>query len=104
MSLDIETALCLGPCCQRRKKYDRRVFQFRVSVDSCCNFASVRFWHHDIEPAQIWQEIHGAPMGHGSVVLFEPQIVTGPVEKDRYQVRSIAVVIRKQGARYSFRT
>ena len=101
MSLDIETTLCLGSCCQRGKKYDRRVFQFRVSVNSCCYFASVLPWHHDIEQDYIRPEIQGAPMSPGGLVFFEHQIVTGLFEKNLYQVSGITVVIDNQDARFS---
>jgi hypothetical protein len=47
--LGIETTFCLGSGYQRRKKYDRRVLQFRVAFDSRCYFASVRLWHRDIK-------------------------------------------------------
>ena len=49
MPLDIETTLCLGSGHKRRKKYDWRVVQFRVDLDSRCYFASIRLWHHDIK-------------------------------------------------------
>src|SRR6266576_1893123 len=93
MSLDIEATLCLGSCCQRGKKYDRRVFQFGVSVNSCCYFAAVLPWHHDIEQDYIRPEIQGAPMSPGSLVFFQHQIVTGLFEKNLYQVSGITVVI-----------
>ena len=62
MPLNIETILCLGSGYQRRKKYDRHILQFRVSLDSCCYFAAVGLWHHDIEQDEIWPKTHGALM------------------------------------------
>jgi hypothetical protein len=44
MPLDIETTFCLGSGYQRRKKYDRHAVQFRVALESCYYFASVRLW------------------------------------------------------------
>src|SRR5438477_11274145 len=49
MPLDMETTLCLGSCHKRRKKYDWRVVQFTVGLDSRCYFTSIRLWHHDIK-------------------------------------------------------
>ena len=49
MPLDTETTLYLGAGHKRRKKYDWRVVQFRVGLDSRCYFASIRLWHHHIK-------------------------------------------------------
>ncbi len=49
VALYIETTFCLGSGYERREEYDWRVLQFRVGLDSCRYFASVRLWHHDIE-------------------------------------------------------
>ena len=98
MPLDIETTLCLRSGYQCRKKYDRHILQFRVGLDSCCYFASVRLWHHDIEQDYIWPKIQGALMSLGSVVFFEHQIVAGPFEKDFHQMSGVRVVIDNQDA------
>ena len=47
--LDIETTLCFGSGQKRRKKYDSRVVQFRVALDSRSYFASISLSHHDIK-------------------------------------------------------
>ena len=86
MPLNIETTFCLGSGYQRRKKYDRRILQFRIGLNSCRYFASVGLWHHDIEQDEMWPKSHGALMGLGSVVFFEHQILPCPFEKNFHQV------------------
>src|SRR5206468_289128 len=98
MPLDIKTTPCLGSGYQRRKKYDWRVVQFRVGLDSCCYFAAVRLWHHDIKQDKIWPKIPGAVMSFRSVVFFEHQIVAGPFEKNFHQVSGVRVVIDNEDA------
>src|SRR5207248_10477566 len=49
MPLNIETTPCLRSGHKRCKKYDWRVVQFRIRLDSRCYFASIRVWHHDIK-------------------------------------------------------
>src|SRR5437667_9233451 len=98
MPLDIETTFCLGSGYQRSKKYDRRILQFRVGLDSCCYFASVGLWHRDIKQDQMWPKIPSVLMSLGSVVFFENQILPCPFEKNFYQVSGVRVVIDNQDA------
>ena len=49
MPLNIETTPCLRSGHKRCKKYDWRVVQFSIRLDSRCYFASIRVWHHDIK-------------------------------------------------------
>src|SRR5437870_9999757 len=98
MSLEVKARVCLGVGYQRSKKYDRRVLQFGVDLDSCCYFASVRLWHQDIKQDKVWPKIPGALISRDRVVLFEHQIMAGPFQKHFHQMSGVSVVIDNQDA------
>jgi hypothetical protein len=99
--LDIETSFCFGSGHQRREKYDWRVSQFGVGLDSCRYFASVGLWHRDIKQDYVRSETARTLMSLGSVVFFEHEIVTSPFEKNFDQVSDVTIVIDNQDASLS---
>ena len=96
MAIDMETRIRFGSRNKRSEENDRRVLQFRVSLDLRCDFASIPVGHDYIKEDQIRPKIPGGLMSPGRVVLFEDQIAARLLEKDLDQMSGVFVVIDNQ--------
>jgi hypothetical protein len=73
--------------------------QCRIGLNPGGDFATIRFWHCDIEQDKIWLKVLSCLMSFARIVLFTDDVAAGYLQRALGGVRKIAVVIDYQDAR-----
>src|SRR5947209_498875 len=96
MALDFKAVFRLQLSYQCGQEDDWRALQFRVLLDLCRYFASVRLRHDYIKQDHVRSKLLRGLMGFGRVIFWQDKIVTPTLQEDFNQSSRVTVVVNNQ--------